>query len=149
MWQQGQQGQGNRRESQFYGGSGGGHHAFDQRSNLSLVAARGGCGSLLDRIQFLFVDVNTGQYVESENYGGAGGGPWQFQAPPGQWINKIHIGCGSMVDSVTFETNQGVRSERYGGGGGGQHTYQTHGRITGVEVRCGGAVDALRFVAME
>ena len=64
MWNQGGQQQGGqRKESNHFGGYGGGGVDFTQNPNLSLVGARGKYGELIDNIQFLFVDITTHQYV--------------------------------------------------------------------------------------
>jgi hypothetical protein len=61
--------------SPFYGGNGGGPGEH-KGPNFSLIGVRGKAGSAIDRIQFLFVDINTGQCVETPAVGGAGGGPF-------------------------------------------------------------------------
>lgn len=55
--------------SQHMGGHGGHHHEFNQ-PNLCLVGIRGRSGAAIDQLQFLFVDINTGQHIESPPYGG-------------------------------------------------------------------------------
>ena len=49
--------------SEWAGGQGGNPTDFSGNPNLCLVAVRGRCGELVDNLQFLFLDVNTGQYV--------------------------------------------------------------------------------------
>ena len=81
-------GQGQPQLSQCIGGHGGSHHQFMQ-PNYSLVAVRGRCGGAIDQVQFLFIDINSGQFHESGRYGGNGGNAFEFQAPPGAWIDRI------------------------------------------------------------
>lgn len=50
-------------ESQHFGGGGGHPNQFTHNSNLSLVGVRGRCGGALDQIQFLFRDINSGQFI--------------------------------------------------------------------------------------
>lgn len=87
MW--GQQG-GQTYWSDYIGGNGGGPQEFTGQS-YSLVGARGKSGASVDCIQFLFKDINTGQFVETGRWGGNGGGDWIFQAPVGQWIDKVIV----------------------------------------------------------
>jgi len=58
--------------SAYYGGNGGapGEH---KGPNYSLIGVRGRAGGAVDRLQFLFVDVITGQCVETPGIGGNGG----------------------------------------------------------------------------
>ena len=136
MWGQGQQGGnqgfGQLTKSDHFGGMGGAFSDFGQNSNLSLVAVRGGAGSLIDRVQFLFIDINTGQYVESPVYGGQGGAPFMYQAPPGQYITDIWVTHGALVNRLRFGTNQGVTSDTYGNDDANHGHFHTNGRITGV-----------------
>ena len=53
--------QGNYQFSEHYGGYGDTSEEYLQ-PNLSLVGVKGHCGTAIDRIQFLFVDINSGQY---------------------------------------------------------------------------------------
>ena len=53
---------GNYQFSEHFGGHGGHKQEF-MRPNLSLVGVKGRCGDSLDAIQFLFVDINTGQHL--------------------------------------------------------------------------------------
>ena len=69
-----------------FGGNGGGPFDF-VRPTLSLVGVRGKAGASIDQIQFLFVDVNTGQFAETPRWGGNGGGHFEWQAPIGEWID--------------------------------------------------------------
>ena len=85
MW--GQQG-GQSYWSDYIGGNGGGPKEFIGQ-NYSLVAVRGRFGAAVDAIQFLFKDINTGQFFETGMWGGSGGGDFIFQAPVGQWIDRI------------------------------------------------------------
>jgi len=106
MWGQSQgfnQGQGFNQiaSSPFYGGNGGGPGEF-QGPNYSLIGVRGRHGGSVDALQFLFVDINTGQCVESPSFGGTGGGPFEFVAPPGQWIDKVRVKHGQYLMHITF-----------------------------------------------
>lgn len=147
MWGQGQ-GQGFNQGltwSQTFGGNGGGPAEF-AGPNYSLIAARGKGGGSMDSVQFLFVDVTTGQCVETPRWGGLGGGDWAFQAPPGQWIDKIYVISNNLVNALTFETNMGVRSAKFGGTNGQQGQLVATGkRISGVRVRCGTLIDQISF----
>ena len=51
--------------SEWVGGQGGEPTDFSGNPNLCLVAVRGRCAQLVDNLQFLFLNVNTGQYIES------------------------------------------------------------------------------------
>ena len=117
--------------------------------NLCLVGARGRSGDSIDQVQFLFRDIQTGQFVESGRYGGRGGRAWCYQAPPGQWIDKIWVEYTGFVKSLKFGTNQGAISPEHGGHGPGTGYFDVSGkRITGAIVRCGGLVDALTFLSV-
>jgi hypothetical protein len=145
MW--GGQQHGNYQKSNHFGGQGGGTAEFAQ-PNLSLVAVRGRCGAALDQIQFLFVDINSGQYVESPRWGGTGGGEFIYQAPPGQWIDNIEVNSDNFIQGIQFTTNQGDRSKKFGGNAGSRGTFHVQGkRITGVFCRYGALVDGLQFYA--
>jgi len=61
--------------SPHYGGNGGGPGEH-KGPNFSLIGIRGKAGSCIDKLQLLFVDVNTGQCVETPEFGGNGGGPF-------------------------------------------------------------------------
>lgn len=153
MW--GQQGQGfgqgygqgfnQQGSSQIIGGNGGGPGEFTG-PNYSLIGVRGKAGDAVDRLQFLFVDISTGQCVESPILGGAGGAPFEFVAPAGQWIDKIRTKSGNYLLSLTFETNAGVSSPKIGNGAGKEDFINLSGkRITGVKWRSGSLVDNLQF----
>ena len=151
MWQQGGQqgGQGIINQGTYFGSHNGHLTDFTQNNNLSLVAVRGRHGALVDQIQFLFIDINTHQYVESPACGGSGGSEFMFQAPPGQWINKIMIRVGACIDAIQFRTNQGVASPSFGGNGGGPGEYETHGRITGFKARSENCLNGLCMIVSE
>ncbi|MCB0369468.1 MAG: hypothetical protein KDD45_08470 [Bdellovibrionales bacterium] len=83
------------------GGNGGTPYEF-VKPNLSLVGARGRKGAALDAIQFLFIDIDSGQFVESEGKGGKGGTEWMFVSPPGQWITKIVLSHDKIIQSIMF-----------------------------------------------
>jgi hypothetical protein len=138
---------GQMRQSGHMGGHGGGLNDFVQPT-LSLVGAKGRCGASLDQIQFLFVDINSGQYFETPAWGGNGGGQWIYQAPPGQWIDRVEVTWNDYVQGVTFTSNGGDKSRRFGGNGRQRETFHAQGqRITGVQCRAGALVDALVFFA--
>ena len=151
MWGRHQGGQGQYQESQRFGGNGGNPQEFI-RPNLSLVAVRGRCGSLIDSLQFLFVDVTNGQYVESPKFGGNGGANEIFyQAPPGQYIDKVYTVHGDLLNQIRFETNQGDRSRNFGSEWAahqGQFVAQGK-RITGVRVGAGSLIDRVQFLATQ
>jgi hypothetical protein len=87
--------------SQQYGQNGGHTPYLVQNQNYSLVGVRGRFGDVLDSIQFLFIDITTGQYHESPKLGGNGGEfPFNWQCTMGQWIDKVHIRCGGLVDAL-------------------------------------------------
>jgi hypothetical protein len=116
------------------------------------VAVRGRCGSVIDSLQFLFVDVSNGQYVESPKIGGPGGANEIFyQAPPGQYIDKVYAVHGSLLTQIRFESNQGDRSKNFGSDGAehsGQFVVQGK-RITGFRARCGAVMDSIQFLASQ
>lgn len=146
MW--GGQQEPNYEQSPMFGSMAGQHQELIQPS-LSLVGCRGRCGALIDQIQFLFVDINTGQYIETPRWGGQGGGEFEFQAPAGQWIDHIHVSHGEHVNSIKLITNQGMESQSFGGNGPNQRDYDVRGkRITGIKCRCGGLVDAVTFMSI-
>lgn len=96
MWGQ----QGNNYWSEHFGGHGGaGPTEFGQPS-FSLVAIRGRAGAMLDQLQCLFIDTNSGQFHESPTFGGNGGNAFVYQAPQGQWIDCIRIGSGQYIGSI-------------------------------------------------
>lgn len=146
MW--GQQG-GQTQWSQVFGGSGGSAHDHVGQT-WSLVGVRGKSGALVDQLQFLFVDINTGQFTQSPRWGGNGGDHFTFQAPVGQWIDRISVryaeGNCPLV-AIQMETNTGMQSGWKGGVGGQQADINAKGRrITGVQVRSGGKIDAVGFL---
>ena len=51
--------------SQRFGGTGGAYPFNNENHAFSLVAVRGRSGTLLDSIQCLFVNIDSGQYSES------------------------------------------------------------------------------------
>ena len=108
--------------------------------------------SAIDSLQFLFVDVNNGQYVETPKYGGNGGANELFyQAPPGQYINKVNVVHGALVNQISFESNLGDKSRHFGNEPAakqGQFIAQGK-RITGVRVSCGTLIDKVQFLATQ
>jgi hypothetical protein len=99
MW--GNQGFNQPVKSPWYGGLGGVPGEF-KGPNYSLIAVRGRNGSLVDNLQFLFVDIHTGQCVETPVLGGKGGSKFEFQCLPGEWISKIHLATGQYLTSIKF-----------------------------------------------
>lgn len=115
-----------------------------------MVAVRGRSGAAVDHLQFLFVDVNTGQYVESQRFGGGGGSEFLYQAPPGQYINKVYASYGNTLNLISFETNLGDKSRQFGQPGPRQGQFIVQGkRITGVRVRYGNLIDKVQFLAAQ
>ena len=96
-------GQGQPMLSDCIGGHGGSQHQFMQPT-YSLIGVRGKCGGLIDNIQFLFVDINTGQFAESGRYGGNGGNHFEYIAPHGAWIDSVKVTSSNnnMISSLEF-----------------------------------------------
>ena len=111
-----------------------------------MIGVRGRCGASIDRFQFLFVDINSGQCVETPAVGGNGGGSFEFICPPGQWIDKIRVRFDKFLQSLQFETNTGLVSAQYGGNHGKSDYLNVSGkRISGVSWRSGSLVDGVQF----
>ena len=94
-------GGGNIQWSDQMGGNGGSPGQFI-RDNLCLVGVRGRTGAAVDQLQFLFIDINTGQHCETQAWGGNGGRPFTYQAPQGQWIDKVTCNFSQYLNSIEF-----------------------------------------------
>ena len=93
-----------------------------------LVGVKGHAGTLVDKMQFLFVDPQTGQFQSTPEIGGHGGQPFSIECPSGTYITKIHVWSGSAVDAVQFVTNTGMESAKFGGKGGDRHVIDSKGK---------------------
>lgn len=89
------------------GGSSGKPFEFVNQK-LALIGVKGKAGALVDQLQFLFVDPQTGQFQTTPVVGGHGGADFSIECPPGQFISKIHVWSGAKVDAVQFVTNTGM-----------------------------------------
>ena len=124
--------------SEWVGGQGGYPTDFSGNPNLCLVAVRGRCAQLVDNLQFLFLNINTGQYVESPVCGKNGGSEFIYQAPAGQWIDQVITYNNEYLQAVEFVTNAGDRSPKFGKKASNRKDHNMKGRrITGVRIRSG------------
>ena len=93
-----------------------------------LIGVKGSSGTVVDKLQFLFVDPQTGQFQCTPEVGGHGGQPFSIECPQGTFITKIHIWSGALVDSIQFVTNTGMETARFGGKGGDRHVIDAKGK---------------------
>lgn len=80
-----------------YGGNGGSPSPiYSVDPDERLVQIKGGCGDLLDRIQFYF-ENDEGKRTFTPNHGGNGGNSFSISAPH---IIDIGFNYGNMVDCI-------------------------------------------------
>ena len=93
-----------------------------------LIGVKGCAGQLVDNLQFLFVDPQTGQFQSTPHIGGHGGHPFSIECQPGTFITKIHVWSGEKVDALQFVTNTGLETAKFGGNGGSRNNIDAKGK---------------------
>ena len=98
---------------------------FKNNKNLILICARGSISSLLDQIQFKFLNIYTGRIIWTPTcVSGSENNVWSFEAPPDSWVTNIWLKTSQYVDQLKFGLNRGRESEYFGGTEGSELHHQ-------------------------
>jgi hypothetical protein len=113
--------------SKIYGGTEGQAFNFGNRE-LCLIGVKGTYRTMIDSLQFLFVNTKNGQFITSPEAGtNQGGQPFFMECPPWVYISKITVWTGSLIDAIQFEASNGTTTPKYGGNGGSPHIIDPKG----------------------
>ena len=141
----------NRRESQLYGGSGGGRdYQISVPADNQVVGFTGRAGIYLDAVGLVFSPISALQTSQAQIAGGRGGSPFTDPGMAGgARIVEIRIRSGERIDAVqavyALPDGRRVEGPQHGGRGGKASVFQLDSDeyVTAISGRCGDQVDSL------